>query len=267
MLELKNVTKRFGDMIVLDDVSFAVQPQEFLCITGPSGAGKSTLISLIIGGDIATGGSIEIDGMDLRKVPRSALQLFRRRVGVVFQDYKLLDNRTVSENIAFPLEVCGAPDDVIRVRVPELLEQVGMTRHAGAFPRELSGGEKTRVAIARAIVHQPIIILADEPTGNVDPEQAKSILSLFKNIHEKGTTVILATHDATLVDKLQTRVIRLEDGKIVRDSVGGYYGSKGHSHTHAPAAKEQPEEKPAASEDAKTKKNETSKIRITSIGG
>jgi cell division transport system ATP-binding protein len=229
MLEVKNVTKAFGSSIVLNDVSFSVEPKSFVCITGPSGAGKSTLISLMIGGEIATTGSIFIDAVDLRSVPRGALQLFRRRVGVVFQDYKLLENRTVAENIAFPLEVCGLADSIIKKRVPELLERVDMKERSNALPRELSGGEKTRVAIARAIVHKPIILLADEPTGNVDPEQAKSIMELFKEIHKEGTTIILATHDTTLVDTLQTRVIRLEGGAVVRDSIGGYYDKKEHA--------------------------------------
>jgi len=260
MLEVQNVTKAFGPIVVLDDVSFCVEPKSFLCITGPSGAGKSTLILLMIGGEIASKGSILIDDVDLKTVPRGALQLFRRRVGVVFQDYKLLQNRTVAENIAFPLEVCGRPDKEIRKRVPELLERVGMTHRANALPRELAGGEKTRVAIARAIVHKPIILLADEPTGNVDPAQAASIMELFKTIHEEGTTIILATHDANLVDTLQTRVIRLESGKIVRDSIGGYYD--GHKPTKKEAAREHATE---AQED-KEEKSGGSKIRITSIG-
>ncbi len=241
MLEVKNVTKSYEKTRVLRDVSFAVNPAEFVCLTGPSGAGKSTIISLIIGAEDVTSGSIEVDGMDLRKVPRRALQLFRRRVGVVFQDVKLLQNRTVAENIAFPLEACGATDSVIRKRVNELLEMVGLTKKADALPAALSGGEKTRVAIARSIVHKPIILLADEPTGNIDPEQALKIMKLFKDIHAEKTTIILATHDSNLVDSLHTRVIRLEDGAVVRDSVGGYFDGKpthaSHNDTKAAGAK------------------------------
>ncbi len=223
VLELKEVTKAYGKTVVLQDVSFQVRPGEFVCVTGPSGAGKSTLLNLIVGGEEVTSGSVEVDGVNLRTVPRGALQLYRRRVGVVFQDYKLLQNRTVEENVAFPLEACGAAESVIRKRVPELLAQVGMTARKASLTHQLSGGEKTRVAIARAIVHRPTIVLADEPTGNVDPAQAMTIIQLFRDIHAAGTTVILATHDSNLVDALQTRVIRLEEGRVVRDSIGGYF--------------------------------------------
>ncbi len=251
MLEVKNVSKSYGKTVVLHDVSFRVDPTEFVCLTGPSGAGKSTIINLLIGAEDATSGSIEIDGVELRKVPHPAMQLFRRKVGVVFQDVKLLRGRTVAENIAFPLEACGASDAIIKKRVGELLEQVGLSKKANMLPAALSGGEKTRVAIARATVHKPIILLADEPTGNIDPEQALKIMSLFKQIHLEKTTIILATHDSNLVDSLKTRVIRLEEGRIVRDSVGGYFDANGHKGT---------KEHPAHAGDA------ASKIKITSIG-
>jgi cell division transport system ATP-binding protein len=156
------------------------------------------------------------------EVPPPALQLFRRKVGVVFQDYKLLANRTVAENVAFPLEVCGATDSHVAARVPELLKRMRIDSHAGSLPSELSGGEKARVAIARAIAHKPLILLADEPTGNLDPEQAAIVLELFREIHRDGTTVVLATHDVSLVDTLQARVIHLDTGKVTRDSIGGY---------------------------------------------
>lgn len=261
MLELKNVSKAYGSTIVLRDVSFQVRPGEFVCLTGPSGAGKSTLLNLIVGGEDASQGSIEVDGVDLKKVPRGALQLYRRKVGVVFQDYKLLPNRTVEENVAFPLEACGAPDAEINVRVPELLKQVGMNQRTKSLPHQLSGGEKTRVAIARAIVHKPIIVLADEPTGNVDPAQAMSIIQLFKDIHATGTTIILATHDSALVDALQTRVIRIEDGTIVRDSVGGYF--HGHAGKREDKREERAERK--AQDDDKPEGGEGKRIKVTSI--
>lgn len=256
MLELKNVSKAYGTAVVLRDVSFQVRPGEFVCLTGPSGAGKSTLLNLIVGGEDVTSGSIHVDGVNLKTVPRGALQLYRRKVGVVFQDYKLLPNRTVEENVSFPLEACGSPDADIQVRVPQLLQQVGMSQRATALPHQLSGGEKTRVAIARAIVHRPIIVLADEPTGNVDPEQALSIIQLFRDIHASGTTIILATHDSTLVDALQTRVIRLEDGQIVRDSVGGYF--------HGRQAKREQRQEERVTDDGH-EGGEGKRIKVTSI--
>ncbi len=222
MIVLQNVSKNFGDGNVLENLSLQIDPGEFVCVTGQSGAGKSTLLALLVGAENVTAGSITVDGVDLRKVPAGGLQIFRRRVGIVFQDYKLLSNRTVLENVSFPLEVCGASDETIARRVPELLRRMELANRKNALPRELSGGEKARTAIARAIAHKPMILLADEPTQNLDPDQAKDVLQIFRDINAEGTTVILATHDDALVDALHTRVIRLEHGKVVRDSVGGY---------------------------------------------
>ncbi len=230
MLELAGVSKLYGKSQILTDISFRVDPGEFVCITGPSGAGKTTLLHLFTGAEPITKGSIEIDGVDLRQVPPAALQLYRQRLGIVFQDYKLLENRTVAENIAFPLEVCGVPDEEILKSVCLVLELVDLSKHADALPASLSGGEKARAAIGRAIAHDPMIILADEPTGNVDPAQSMKIMKLFKEINASGTTIVLATHDATLVDALHTRVIELQEGSIVRDSVGGYGKRKKHDH-------------------------------------
>jgi cell division transport system ATP-binding protein len=264
MLVLKNVSMVFRKRVVLENVSCRIDPKEFVCVTGPSGAGKTTLMSLLIGALRPTSGTIEVDGVDLKKVPTIALQLFRRRVGVVFQDYKLLPNRTVRENILFPLEVCGAPPLWSEKRVDEVLKQMTLIDRADAFPSELSGGERARVSIARAIVHKPLIILADEPTGNLDPVQALTILQLLKDIHAAGTTVILTTHDFALVDTLQTRVIRLEHGKVIRDSVGGYEKAKRTQPKHVPV--------PAKHEffaEESTKEEGSSggkKIHITSIG-
>lgn len=237
MIVLKKVSKVFGRTKVLEDISFQIDPKEFICITGPSGAGKSSLISLLIGAEDVTTGAIEIDGVDLRSIPPPVLQLMRRRIGIVFQDYKLLPDLTVAENIAFPLEVCMAPDKTIRKRVPELLKRMDLVQRAGALPRELSGGEKARTAIARAIVHHPMILLADEPTGNLDPEQSLEILALLKHIHHEGTTVVLATHDAVLVDALQTRVIHLDTGRVMRDAVGGYDHARRGAHNASHHAK------------------------------
>lgn len=226
MLMLKNVSKAYGHRKVLNGISFRVAPKEFVCITGPSGAGKSTLLHLMIGAEDANAGSITVDGVDLRLLPPSILQLFRRRIGVVFQDFKLLWERTVAENIAFPLEVAGASDEVIETRVKEVLKEMQLTRRANTMANALSGGEKARTAIARAIVHHPIILFADEPTGNLDPEQTGMVLELFRHVHRQGTTVIMATHEVDIVNALQKRVIRLEEGQIVRDSVGGYRKGK-----------------------------------------
>jgi cell division transport system ATP-binding protein len=222
MIVFKNVTKSYDNHLVLNGVSFRIDPEEMVCITGPSGVGKTTVVSMIIGAEEPTKGTVEVDGVDLRMVPADALQLYRRRVGVVFQDFKLLPHLTVAENIAFPLEACGAPDEWIETHVKEVLIRLKMEAYAKAFPHQLSGGEKARTAIARAIVHKPLIVIADEPTGTLDPVQAVEILELLKEIHKEKTTVIVSTHDFALVDTLQTRVIRLEQGTVARDTVGGY---------------------------------------------
>ena len=257
MIALKNVSKSYHRKRVLTDISLQVDPGEFVCITGLSGTGKSTLIHLLAGVEEASSGRIEVDGVDLRAVPPIAMRLFRQRVGVVFQDYKLLSHYTVRENIGYPLEVCGAPQAAIVKRVGELLTELKLTRKADALPRELSGGEQARTAIARALAHEPMILFADEPTGNLDPEQSEKILKLFLGINKKGTTVVLATHDAALVDVLQTRVITLDDGKIVRDSRGSYREHKGQTHQ---ILEEQPEKRP------KTAAGARRKVRITAIG-
>jgi cell division transport system ATP-binding protein len=268
MLVLKNVSKAYGRNKVLSDISFRVDPKEFVCITGPSGAGKSTLLHLMIGAEVASKGTVAIDGVDLRILPPSILQLLRRRIGVVFQDYKLLWNRTVAENIAFPLEVAGVPDEAIIARVKEVLKEMALTRRANTMANALSGGEKARTAVARAIVHKPIMLFADEPTGNLDPEQTEMVLDLFTQIHKKGTTVVLATHEVEIVDTLQTRVIRLEDGTVIRDSIGGYKKGKTSKKEEAKHAKHRifdEEEKEQIQKTAK-KNGGTHRVRITSIG-
>ena len=247
MISFKGVSKVFDGREVLAGLTFDINPGEFVCVTGPSGAGKSTILHLLIRAEVATGGVIEVDGADLALLPPPILQLYRQRTGVVFQDYKLLPDRTVEENIAFALEVCGVSEDEIAQRVSSILERFELTDRADAFPHELSGGEKTRAALGRALVHNPSILIADEPTGNIDPEQSQRILRYLKTIHSEGTTVILATHDKLVVDSLGVRVIRIENGKVVRDSVGGYtvpdaasspeaitVESEGHTKAHHP---------------------------------
>ncbi|MBU2214049.1 ATP-binding cassette domain-containing protein [Patescibacteria group bacterium] len=263
MIVLKNVSKTFSRRKVLDDVSLQVDPGEFVCITGTSGAGKSTLMHILAGAETATMGTVEVDGVDLRIVPPIALRIFRRRVGVVFQDYKLLPHKTVAQNIAFPLEVCGATNVQIEGRVTELLRQMHLVKVANALPRELSGGEQARAAIARAIVHSPYILLADEPTGNLDPAQSLLILKLFKAINKDGTTVVIATHDSGLVDALKERVITLEDGRVVRDSPGGYRKATANKTKSEPVSvHEKPTEKPIKVESLDPKRR---KVRITAI--
>jgi cell division transport system ATP-binding protein len=222
MISFTGVCKSYGTREVLSDITFEINPGEFVCLTGPSGAGKSTIIHLLIRADFPTKGVITIDGANLAKLHHSILQLYRRRTGVVFQDYKLLPDRTVEENVAFALEVCGEPEDVVDERTADILRKLKLSDLADAFPHELSGGEKTRVALARALVHRPNILIADEPTGNIDPDQSVHILNYLREINAAGTTVILATHDKLIVDALGVRVLRIENGKLVRDSVGGY---------------------------------------------
>ncbi len=257
MIALKNVSKDYGEGNVIDNVSCTIEPGEFVCITGPSGAGKTTLLSLLVGAEDASSGSIMVDGADLRKVPAGGLRIFRRKLGIVFQDYKLLANRTVAENIAFPLEVCGATDDVIEARTADLLKRMALKKRADALPRELSGGEKARTAIARAIAHKPLILLADEPTQNLDPDQMRDVLQTFRDINASGTTVIIATHDTALVDLLHTRVIQLEKGTVIRDSVGGYRSQQDKKITEKPV--------PVASAPVNVEAERGRKIKITAI--
>ncbi len=218
MITLKNITKDYGHGPVLQDVSCTINPKEFACIVGPSGAGKSTLLSIIIGAEDPTSGTLSIDGMDVRGIPEQALRIFRRKIGIVYQDGKLIRNRTVYENIAFPLEVCGADDDLIDQRVGHILDALKLRDRMDALPQELSGGEKARVAIGRAIAHQPVILLADEPTQNLDPAQAAEVLQIFFNINKAGTTVLMATHDPTAAENAPCRVLRLEKGVLVTDT-------------------------------------------------
>ncbi len=222
MITFSSVTKQFHGNPVLNGISFQIQPGEFVCLTGPSGAGKSTIVHLLICAESPTSGTIEVDGADLANLPRPVLQMYRRKMGVLFQDYKLLSDRTVAENIAFALEVSGVPDLEIGPRVETLLTRLRLLDRRNAFPSELSGGEKTRTALARAIAGKPSILIADEPTGNIDPDQSMEILELLKEVNREGATVILASHDQRVIDSLNVRVLRLENGTIVRDSVGGY---------------------------------------------
>lgn len=217
MIIFENVTKNYGQLKVLDRLSLSISGGEFVSLVGPSGAGKSTLINLLTGAIRPSSGSVLIDNYDISKLDENSLALYRRKLGVVFQDFKLLPKKTIWENVAFALEVCGEPDELINKRVPEVLEIVRLTERAHAFPAQLSGGERQRTGIARALVHEPALVIADEPTGNLDPENGKEILELLLDINKAGATVILATHDSEIVDQIQKRVVRLEKGKLISD--------------------------------------------------
>jgi cell division transport system ATP-binding protein len=258
MIVFSSVTKEYRGKPVLSDLSFTIPPGQFVCITGPSGAGKSSIIHLLIRAEVPTSGTIEVDGADINKLPVPVLQMYRRRMGVVFQDYKLLLDRTVQENIAFALEVIGASDAIVKERVNALLARLRLQDQRNSFPTELSGGEKTRVALARALVHQPSILITDEPTGNIDPVQSMEILELLKEENARGTTVILASHDKIIVDAVGGRVLRIEQGKLVRDTVGGYNAvesekahvkpkATSHVRTHHKAAESAEKDAPHAS--------------------
>ena len=224
MIYFDKVSKVYSPTsIALEDVSFTIAPNEFISIVGQSGAGKSTLLKLLLAEDRPTSGKVFFESNDIHAVPREELPLIRRRMGVVFQDYRLLPQKTAYENVAFALEAGGKEDDDIKHDVPQVLELVGLMDKAWHFPHELSGGEKQRVAIARALAHRPLLLLADEPTGNLDNVNAMEILTLLRKINEMGTTIILATHAKDLVDKIKKRVVVLEHGKLVSDEALGKY--------------------------------------------
>lgn len=223
MISFDNVSKHYGKKRVLDHLSFSMQGREFVTIVGPSGAGKSTLIHALIGATEIDEGSIIIDGYEISRMKPSALQYYRRKIGVVFQDYKLLQQKTVYENIAFAMEVCGAGEERIHARVPEVLNITSLLDKQHQFPVHLSGGEKQRLAIARALVHKPKLIIADEPTGNLDPRSAKEIILLLLALNHAGATILLTTHNKSLVDFINRRVIFLNQGKIISDVEEGMY--------------------------------------------
>ncbi len=215
MISFHNVTKKYDSHLVLDSVSFSIENNEFVVLTGASGSGKSTVIALLIGAEKPTNGSIEVDGMYVSEMDLDTLQLYRRKIGVVYQDYKLLVKKTVFENVAFAMEVCNEPDELIHERVPQVLEKVGLLSFQDKFPDQLSGGEKQRLAIARALVHRPRLIIADEPTGNLDEANVRGIVDLLTNLHEEGNTVLLTTHDPFVRELVDGRSLTLEDGKII----------------------------------------------------
>jgi cell division transport system ATP-binding protein len=228
VLVLNNVTKTYPNgRNALQDVDLVIPEGDFVFLVGPSGAGKSTLMKLLIRDELANEGTVLLDGEDLAKLPRRRVPKVRRKVGIVFQDYKLLPTKTVRENIAFALEVTGTPRGKIGPAVERAMAHVGLTAAAEQYPHQLSGGEQQRTAIARALVHDPRIIIADEPTGNLDPLISWEIINLLLRINELGVTVLMATHDAEVVSALRKRVVALEDGRVMRDEVGGAYHRTG----------------------------------------
>jgi len=224
VLVLHDVTKAYPNgKVALREVDLVIPEGDFVFLVGPSGAGKSTLIRLLIRDELPTRGQVVLDGQDLAQLPRRQVPRMRRKIGTIFQDFKLLPTKTVWENVAFALEVTGTPRRQIRAAVDRVLALVGLTEQAQQVPSQLSGGEQQRTAIARALVHDPRLIIADEPTGNLDPLISWEILQLLLRINELGVTVLMATHNAQVVTALRKRVVALEEGRVIRDEVGGAY--------------------------------------------
>jgi cell division transport system ATP-binding protein len=225
MIRTVDVRKEYkGGVHALNGLSLDIEKGEFVFIVGPSGSGKSTFLKLLTKEEDPTGGEVYVAGKNLASLPRWRVPYLRRNVGCVFQDFKLLPNKTVFENVAFGLEVIGRPRSVVQKQVPQILELVGLGEKLDRFPDELSGGEQQRVSIARAFVNRPLILVADEPTGNLDPATSVGIMRLLDRINRTGTTIVMATHDHAIVDSMRRRVIELEGGNVVRDQSRGIYG-------------------------------------------
>jgi len=226
MIKFSNVSKRFGDIVALDKVSFEVEPKEFVFFIGPTGAGKTTLIKLILREYLPTSGSIKVGEFDLEKLHHSDLVNLRRKIGVVFQDLKLLPDRTVYENVALALKILGKKEEEIKKEVENVLDLVGLSDRLSLFPAQLAGGELQRVCLARAVVAKPEIVIADEPTGNLDPATSWQIIKLLQEINKLGRTVIMATHNFEIVNSLKERVIEFDKGRVVSDEKKGKYKVK-----------------------------------------
>jgi cell division transport system ATP-binding protein len=225
VIELNRVSKVFSDgFVALANVSLKIEKGEFAFVVGPSGAGKSTLIKMLFREELATEGEIIVNGRNLTELTPKEVPYFRRSLGIVFQDFRLLPDKNCYENVAFAMRVVEAPRREIQRRVKNALDLVGLLPKAKIFPAQLSGGEQQRVAVARAIVNSPAVVIADEPTGNLDPDNSWEIMKIFDRISRAGTTVLMATHDKPIVDQMMKRVIALEDGRIVRDDSRGTYG-------------------------------------------
>jgi cell division transport system ATP-binding protein len=224
MIHLKGVTKQYTkDSVGLEEVDLSIAPGEFVSVVGQSGTGKTTLIKLLIAEEKPTRGDIEIGGWNISRIKNHDVPQLRRQIGVIFQDFKLLSKKTVLENVAFALQVAGEPHKRIREIVPKVLDIVGLGEKHDRYPHQLSGGEQQRVVIARSLVHRPKIIVADEPTGNLDTINTQEIMEILKKINEFGTTIVLVTHNRDIVNQLRKRVVVLEDGKVISDELHGKY--------------------------------------------
>ena len=223
MIYFDKVTKKYGDATALEGVTLSVAPKEFVSIVGHSGAGKTTLLKLLLAEERPTDGNVFFESIDINDLPSSALHHYRRKIGMVFQDFRLIPNKTAYENIAFAMEAAGRTDSEIASDVPYILDLVNLSNKAKHFPDQLSGGEKQRIAIGRAIINQPDLIVADEPTGNLDPINTYEVVEILKKINELGTTVIITTHNKGVVDAVGKRVITVDQGKIIRDDASGKY--------------------------------------------
>jgi cell division transport system ATP-binding protein len=224
MIKLEDVSKVYkGDVVALRDATLDIQKGEFVFLVGPSGSGKSTMLRLMNKEEAPEKGRVWVAGKDVAELSAWKVPYLRRNIGTVFQDFKLLSNKTVEENVAFALQVIGRPKHVVRTQVPAILDLVGLSKKLSRYPHELSGGEQQRVSIARAFVNRPLILLADEPTGNLDPDTSLGIMKLLDRINRTGTTVVMATHDRGIVDTMRRRVVELDRGVIVRDQARGVY--------------------------------------------
>lgn len=222
-IDIQNISMQYGKIVALSNINLQIKSAEFLSLVGPSGAGKSTLVRLLIREELPSAGHLYVAERDITTLSRRELPFYRRKVGVVFQDFKLLRHKTVQENISFALEVCDVPQSEIKIRLPKMLKLVSLDHRVDNYPDELSGGEKQRVSIARAMIHDPKILIADEPTGNLDPVNTGEIANLLLKINSRGTTVILATHNKTIVDQLKKRVVTIKNGEIIADQLTGKY--------------------------------------------
>ena len=247
MIRFQNVTKTYKNgTVALRDVSIEIEKGEFVFLVGASGSGKTSLIRLLLREELPDSGRIWEAGRDIVHLPKWRVPYLRRNIGCVFQDFRLLPNKSVFENVAFALEVIGRPKHVIQVQVPQVLELVGLAKKRDNLPNELSGGEQQRVAVARAFVNRPLILLADEPTGNLDPNTSQGIMQLLDRINRTGTTVVVATHDEVLVNWMRRRVVELDHGTVIRDQARGVYGIDGSPALSAASASGLPSGRVAA---------------------